>query len=346
MTTDQPATIAGFGFDTDSAAPDLSDLDEVLARIAATGATHAELSLCNHELVAGGRILAERRRKLERICARHPLAYTAHGTLVVNFMDEAHLDLHKAVCRSMLELCDAVGASVMVQHPGIVPVRPASVLERLHGVERGALREMGDVAARYGVRIALETLFIEDAQHYTADPVRLARAIAAIDHPQVCGTLDFSHAYIMTSFRGMDYLEALRAFAPYTNHLHVHELVRPPDHHGALRLAGRAHRLRHGRPAFADGLGRHPLGDDPAAARDPARHRDDRRAATPPPGRAGKLRRDRARFRRARERCPARGGLALEDDCSAIRAVAAASRRLFADFVSTRRVSLGLLATV
>ncbi|MGH6916675.1 MAG: sugar phosphate isomerase/epimerase family protein, partial [Geminicoccaceae bacterium] len=206
MTTDQPATIAGFGFDTESAAPDLGGLDELLARIAASGASHAELSLCGYELIAGGRILAERRRRLEQICARHALGYTVHGTLAVNFMDEAHLDLHKAVCRSMLELCDAVGASVMVQHPGIVPVRPASVLERLHAVEREALREIGDLAARYGVKIALETLFVEDARRYTADPVRLARAIAAIDHPQVCGTLDFSHAYIMTTFRGMDYL--------------------------------------------------------------------------------------------------------------------------------------------
>jgi sugar phosphate isomerase/epimerase len=223
MTANQPATIAGFGFDTHSAAPDLSDLDEVLARIAATGASHAELSLCNQELIAGGRILAERCRRLEQICARHPLAYTVHGTLVVNFMDEAHLDLHKAVCRSMLELCNAVGASVMVQHPGILPARPASVLERLHRIECRALREIGDVAAQYGVKIAVETLFVEDARRYTADPIRLARLIAEIDHPQVCGTLDFSHAYIMTNFRGMDYMEALRAFAPWTNHLHVHD---------------------------------------------------------------------------------------------------------------------------
>ena len=53
--------------------------------------------------------------------------------------------------------------------------------------------------------------------------VRLARAIAEIDHPQVCGTLDFSHAYIMTTWRGMDYLEALRAFAPCTNLPHAHD---------------------------------------------------------------------------------------------------------------------------
>ena len=320
MTTDRPAIIAGFGFDTDRAAPDLSDLDEVLARIAASGASHAELSLCNHELVAGGRILAERRRRLEQICARHSLAYTAHGTLVVNFMDEAHLDLHKAVCRSMLELCDAVGASVMVQHPGLVPAKPAAALERLHAIECLALREMGDLAARYGVKIALETLFVEDAQRYTADPVRLAAAIAEIDHPQVCGTLDFSHAYIMTTFRGMDYLKALRAFAPWANPAAgvraVGEpsararFVRPADDPAWLLLARRAHRLRHGRPAPADGLGRHFLGDHPAAAPVPPRHGDDRRAAATSLGRARKLRCDGAALRRDREPGAATGGIA------------------------------------
>jgi sugar phosphate isomerase/epimerase len=234
MAMEQPAIIAGFGFDTEAAAPDLSDLDAVLGRIAASGASHAELSLCGYELIAGGRILAERRRRLELICARHPLAYTVHGTLAVNFMDEAHLELHKAVCRAMLELCAAVGASVMVQHPGKVPARPAPFLERLHGVERDALREMGDIAAGYGVRIALETLFVEDARVYTADPVRLAAEIAAIDHPQVCGALDFSHAYIMTTCCGMDFLETLRAFAPCTNHLHVHDSFGRPTTMGGF----------------------------------------------------------------------------------------------------------------
>jgi sugar phosphate isomerase/epimerase len=64
--------------------------------------------------------------------------------------------------------------------------------------------------------------------------VKLAQVIAEIDHPQVCGTLDFSHAYIMTTFRGMDYREALRAFAPWTNHLHVHDSFGRPTTMGGF----------------------------------------------------------------------------------------------------------------
>jgi sugar phosphate isomerase/epimerase len=231
-------TIAGFGFCTDAALPDLSDLDDQLARIESTGASHCELSLYELDLVVGGRILPERRRRLERICARRSLRYSVHGVLTVNFMDEAHLQLHKAVCRAMLELCNAVGASVMAHHPGRVPAAPAARLERLHAIEREALCEMGEIAAGHGVAIAVENLFVEDSRTYTADPVRLAGEVAAIGHPNVCGLLDFSHAYIMTRFRGMDFLEALQAFAPQVNHLHVHDSFGlPTTTHGFYRFA-------------------------------------------------------------------------------------------------------------
>jgi sugar phosphate isomerase/epimerase len=220
---DAADTIAGFGFATDDALPDLSDLDDQLARLESTGASHCELSLYELDLIVGGRILPERRRRLEQICARRALKYTVHGVLTVNFMDEAHLERHKMVCRAMLELCDAVGAGVMAHHPGKVRAGPAAHLERLHAIERAALFEMAEIAAGYGVRIAVENLFVEDSATYTPDPVRLAKEVAAIDHPNVCGLLDFSHAYIMTRFCGMDYLDALKAFAPQVNHLHVHD---------------------------------------------------------------------------------------------------------------------------
>jgi sugar phosphate isomerase/epimerase len=221
--------IAGVGFSTIGERPDLSDLDRALARIEEAGASHAELSFFAADLIAGGRVLPEPRRRLEAACARRKLRYTVHGALAVNFMDEAHLDLHKAVCRANLELSAAVGATVMVHHPGIVPARPRHELDRLHAVERAALRGMGDLAARLGVRIAVETLFVESEREYTADPARLAAELRAVDHPHVVGTLDVSHSYLMTSFRGTALAEAVAAFAPVTGHFHLHDSFgRPP----------------------------------------------------------------------------------------------------------------------
>ena len=222
--------IAGVGFATIGEQPDLSGLDRALGRIEDVGATHAELALFAADLLANGRILPGPRRRLEAICARRRLRYTAHGVLAVNFMDEANLDLHRAVCRATIELAAAVGATVLVQHPGMLTASvPSAEIERLHAVERDAWREMGDHAARFGLRIAVETLFVENEHEYTAEPARLAAEIRAVAHSHVTGTLDVSHSYLMSSFRGTRLADAVRAFAPVTGHFHLHDSFgRPP----------------------------------------------------------------------------------------------------------------------
>ena len=218
-----PGPIAGFGFTTVGSVPDLTDLDHALGRLEEIGATHAEIALCSAHIVVGGRIIPEMRRRLETACARRRLRYTTHGALTVNFMDERHLDTHKAVCRAMLELSGGIGASVMVQHPGIVAVAPAEEIDRLHGLERAALREMGDVAQEQGTRLAVETLFVENDQRYTALPQRLAAELRAIDHPAVVGTLDVSHTKITTAMHRTSFEEAVRTFAPVAGHVHLHD---------------------------------------------------------------------------------------------------------------------------
>jgi sugar phosphate isomerase/epimerase len=219
---DQPP-IAGVGFTAGGLRPDLSDVDETLARIEDAGVSHCELPLFAAQLVSGGRVLPDMACRLEAACARRRLRYTVHGVLSVNLMDEPNLAHHERVARAMLELTAAVGATVMVHHPGVVPSRPAAELDRLHALERSRLRELGDLAARLGVRIAVETLFVESDRVYTADPARLAAEIRAVDHPHVVGTLDVSHSYIMTTFRGLPFREAVHAFAPVTGHVHLHD---------------------------------------------------------------------------------------------------------------------------
>lgn len=214
--------IAGFGFSTIQRR-DLSDLDEILSRIEDLGATHAELSLGGADLVCGGRILSQRVERLARICGRHRLGYTAHGPLAANLMDPVHLDAYKAAIGALIEVCGAVGATVLVQHSGRVTGASEVEIERLHAKERDALRAMGDIGARHGVRLAVETLWVFDRSQYTATAARLAEEIRAVDHPFVCGTLDFSHVYLYSTFLGLDFPEQVEAFAPVAGHLHVHD---------------------------------------------------------------------------------------------------------------------------
>lgn len=234
--------IAGFGFSTSAASADLSDLDRVLGRIEETGASHAELTLCAAHVIAGGRIVPPMRRRLEAACARRTLRYTVHGALTVNFMDTANLAAHEAVCRAMLELTGAVGASLMVHHPGLVAAAERAEIARRRAVETATLRRMGEVAAGHGTRLAVETLFVETDRRWTADPHALAAQLREVAHPAVVGTLDVSHTRIMTGFLGTSFEGAVAAFAPVSGHVHLHDSFGRPTtidtfYHAAERAA-------------------------------------------------------------------------------------------------------------
>ena len=79
------------------------------------------------------------------------------------------------------------------------------------------------------------------SREYTADPARLAAELRAVDHPHVVGTLDVSHSYIMTTFRGTRSRRRSQAFAPVTGHFHLHDSFGRPTYRGRV-----LHRFRSG----------------------------------------------------------------------------------------------------
>lgn len=50
----------------------------------------------------------------------------------------------------------------------------------------------------------------------------------AVDHSNLVALIDFSHAYIEATYRGLNFREQIRAMAPVAGHLHVHDSFRPP----------------------------------------------------------------------------------------------------------------------
>ncbi len=220
--------VAGFGFSTIQGR-DLAGLGEDLSHIAAVGAGFAELSLCSMDLVAAGRPLVARVRELERITAGHNLRYSAHGPLAANFMDARHEALFRRAVEGYIEVCGAVGATVLVLHTGIVSREPRAALDQAHARERSVLRHLGDVAARHEVRLAVETLFAFAPDRYTASPSRLAAEIAAVDHPNVTGCLDISHARLQCAQLGLDFETEVAAFAAVTGHVHIHDSFGLPE---------------------------------------------------------------------------------------------------------------------
>ena len=215
--------ISHVGFSTTARAGDLATLEDSIRRIVDLGADVAELALFGEDLIAGWRIIESRAKRLVEICAKFDIRYSVHGLIVSNFMDAAHLDWQKAVAKAMLELCRRIGADVLVQHSGQMPIGPRPMRERYDALEREALSEIADIAGKAGVRVALENIFAVADTEYRQTPSEVAETVRAVNHPALVGLIDFSHGYIETTRIGADFRAEIRAMAPVAGHLHVHD---------------------------------------------------------------------------------------------------------------------------
>jgi sugar phosphate isomerase/epimerase len=215
--------ISAVGFCTYTGVGNFDVLEDSLRAISDLGATAAELSLYGEELISGGRIIPGRAERLLEITRQFDLRYSVHGQIVSNFMDKEHLALQKSVVRAMLELCNRVEAGILVHHGGHAKMPALTRIGDLDQMERDTLAEMAEVALGYGVRIALENIFALSDADYRQTPAKIGETVGAVNSPNLCALIDFSHAYIECTRLGLDWQEQIRAMAPVTGHLHVHD---------------------------------------------------------------------------------------------------------------------------
>lgn len=216
--------ISAIGFCNRVGHGDLSILDESLRDIADTGADACEIGIYGEEIIAGGRIIENRTRRTEEIVRAYGFKkLSLHGQISSNFMDRQHLALQKKVVRAMLELCNRLGAGILVHHSGSAQLAEGESGADLDLMEREALSEMADIAKGYGVRIALENIFTTESGQYRQTPSQVAETVRAVGHDNLVALIDFSHAYIESTFKQLDFREQLRSMAPVTGHLHVHD---------------------------------------------------------------------------------------------------------------------------
>ena len=79
------------------------------------------------------------------------------------------------------------------------------------------------------MRIAFENIFTTELGQYRQTPAEIAETVKAVDHPNVVALIDFSHAYIESTYKGLDFYEQIAAMAPVTGHLHVHDSFGRPQ---------------------------------------------------------------------------------------------------------------------
>lgn len=222
--------ISAVGFCNRTGKGDLSTLDASLREIADTGADACEIGIYGEEIITGGRLIEDRLQRVADITRQYPFKkLSLHGQIVSNFMDREHLGLQKKVVRAMLELCNRLEAGILVHHSGAAKLADGENAADLDRMERDALAEMAGIAGQYGVRIALENIFTTESGQYRQTPSQVAETVRSIGSDNVVALIDFSHAYIEATYRGLDFREQLRAMAPVTGHLHVHDSFGLPN---------------------------------------------------------------------------------------------------------------------
>ena len=153
------------------------------------------------------------------------MAYTVHGPLAINFMDEPfRLPRHYEVLQASMEVAAELGAVHYVMHAGNMPMSQHDGMEAAYARQREWLHRAGELGRQHGMLVCVETLFVDDAARFhTATPSRLAREIKAVGHPFLRGTLDFSHSAINLTYSGGDLVQECAALTPLCNHLHIHD---------------------------------------------------------------------------------------------------------------------------
>ncbi len=219
--------IAGCGVSVVGATTLLA-LDDFLQNLVALGCSHAELPAAQLGITVAGQDNIARAEAVADICAKHPLRYTLHAPIAVNFMERTHAALHFAVLTSLVSFGRRIGASLVVLHPGRTDPRvEATDLQHLLQLERDDLRRAADLAGAAGMRIGMENLnpdrrmMAGSSTSYALDPARLVEQIDRIGHEHVAGVLDFGHAWLASARMGFDFATAIAAFAPYVGHLHI-----------------------------------------------------------------------------------------------------------------------------
>jgi sugar phosphate isomerase/epimerase len=221
--------IIATGFNSGSTDGELDSLEADLRRLADMGVDTVELALTAIDLISGGRIIEERAERLVALTKQFDFRYTVHGLVSSNFMDPATQRYQLEAAKALVQLCDRVGSGILVQHGGALR---ADQLQERAGAderEREALTELADFARPYNVRIALENIFTTELGQYRQTPAEVAETVKAVNHPNVVALIDFSHAYIESTYKGLNFREQIAAMAPVTGHLHVHDSFGRPQ---------------------------------------------------------------------------------------------------------------------
>ncbi|MDC9826386.1 sugar phosphate isomerase/epimerase [Devosia sp. ZB163] len=221
--------IIGTGFNAGSDDGEFHTLEADLRALSEMGVDTVEIGVTSLDLIAGGKIVKERHDALVALTRQFDFRYTVHGLVSSNFMDPVTQRYQIDAAKALVEVSNAIGAGILVHHSGNLRADAIADWAGADVREREALTELADFARPHGVRIALENIFTTEPGQYRQTPAEVAETVKSVNHANVVALIDFSHAYIESTFKGLDFRAQIRAMAPVAGHLHVHDSFGRPQ---------------------------------------------------------------------------------------------------------------------
>lgn len=221
--------LIGTGFNVGSHNGELAQLEADMRALADMGVDTVEIGITSLDLVAGGRIIRERHEALLALTKQFSFRYTVHGLVSSNFMDPVTQRYQIDAAKALVEVCNSIGSGILVQHGGSLRAEAIADWAGADEREREALTELADFARPHGVRIALENIFTTEPGQYRQTPAQVAATVKAVNHPNVVALIDFSHAYLEATFKGLDFHAEIAEMAQVAGHLHVHDSFGRPQ---------------------------------------------------------------------------------------------------------------------
>jgi len=227
----------------------LQHLEQALAYVQSLGCRLVEVDPSPFRTIVYGQLRRPQLEEFAAVLKNFDLRYSIHGLARLNLAYDPRHELCRQIMACQIEICRRVGASRLVVHSGLQALDAVryglrstlltgAELEEGARREVAAFRDLAPVAADAGVVVCMENgdphqweydvlaRFGRPRAEIAAHHARLyvepiVRQLEAIGHAHVGLALDIGHLYIAAQERGFDYLEAVRAAAPWVRHLHV-----------------------------------------------------------------------------------------------------------------------------
>ncbi|AKI97412.1 sugar phosphate isomerase/epimerase family protein [Kosmotoga pacifica] len=210
--------IKGFGvnIDTGRVNGSLKRFREELNFFKGIGFDYIELPPAGLDVIYHRKLRVQQAERIKNILSEFPFGLTVHCPDPVNLKQEgANYERGFEVLRTTIEFAAHIGAEVVVYHLGSFGHNQALNLQEQYLKEINALRELGELAGKAGIKIAVEN---------TLQPVsEVIKVLDEVKHESVSLLMDIGHLYLYCKRTGKNFLEEVDIGLARAVELHVHD---------------------------------------------------------------------------------------------------------------------------